>query len=411
MNFYVLLTLFSAFFSLALGAYIFLSNPKAQLNRLYSLVSLVIAFWCFAFFLLFIAKTPQAYLLAEKMGTVGSSLAAVFLLHFYLCFTKKKPGKMLLVLLYLIQAFFVALNWAAGVVDLAVKSSPEGYLPISGPLYVPYTGTLVAYVSIGLFLCYKSYKKARLPKEKSQARLVMIAAGIPLVFGISFEILPVVFGLAPFQFTSAISAIASFFIGYAMIKYGLMVITPEMAVENIINTMPDYLVVINADGNIVLANPSCLNAFGYARRKMMGLRLNVFFPEERGGLFEKIRKNEDLKNYEAQISLKDKKVLFVSINSSKLKNKFGSIIGYVLVMRDIKETRRLIKGLEEKTKELEQSRKEIEKSEKELKQKVEELEKFQRISVNRELKMVDLKKQIKELKDREDMKRRKQTYE
>ena len=54
--------------------------------------------------------------------------------------------------------------------------------------------------------------------------------------------------------------------------------------------------------------------------------------------------------------------------------------------------------LEEKTKELEEKTAEVEKGAKKLQEKIEEMEKFQKLLVGRELKMIDLKEEIKKLK-------------
>jgi PAS domain S-box-containing protein len=399
MNIYAVLALLSIVASLSLGLYIFFSNPREKQNRLYTLVSLSLAFWSYTYFLLFTAQSLQTYLIADKLSTAGTSLVAIFLLHFYLRFTKRMPGMLALISLYLVQIIFVILDYTTQLIVVSATVVPGGYEMIRGPLYLPYTGIVAIYVLIGLFLLFRFHREVKSPREKNQVKLVMVASGIPLVFAIVFEVLPPVFGLHDILVTPLVSSITGFCIGYAMLRYGLMTITQEMAAENIVETMSDYLIVADDQGNIALANRACLDALGYTRDEVKGLHLSVFFPQEKA-LLEKIDRAEALKDYETLVSLKDKQTVPVSIDGSPMKNKLGGIIGYVLVMRDIRETKRLIQGLEEKKNELEHSREEIEKSAKALKIKVDELEQFNKIAVDRELQMVELKNRISELEQK-----------
>ena len=87
--------------------------------------------------------------------------------------------------------------------------------------------------------------------------------------------------------------------------------------------------------------------------------------------------------------LKGGKEIPVSVSSSIRKDKEGNFIGYFVGITDISELKKFQKGLEEKIKE----------RTKELQKRINELERFHRLTVGRELKMVGLKEEIKKLKE------------
>jgi PAS domain S-box-containing protein len=395
MSVFAILALIASFANIVLGIYIFYRNPKEKLNRLYALVTFSLAIWSFGNFVFFLSTTPQEAAMRDKIGTLGAAFTACFLLHFFIVFTKEQIRKTYIVFIYLVQSIFIIIDLTTGLLTESAKPVSWGYSIIAGPLYIPFTLSVVAYISFGLFLCYKLHLSAKSPKDKIQTKLLIIAVGVPLLVGIISEIIPDIIGFEIVPLASTLSSVTAVIIAYAMLKYGLMTITPEMVAENIIETMTDYLIVVSNDNKIALVNRSCLDVLGYHKEELIGKHLNIVFPK--GKLLEKISRNDHLSNYETTILTKNKESLPISINGSKMRNKFGDAIGYVLAMRDMGGTKKLIQNLEEKTKELDKSKISLEQSKKELESKVGELERFNKIAVGRELQMIELKKRIKEL--------------
>ncbi len=107
------------------------------------------------------------------------------------------------------------------------------------------------------------------------------------------------------------------------------------------------------------------------------------------------------------------RVLFVYISKSFFEAD-GFIKGVANGERNIfttgsvdKEFVNLIDNLNQASKELEESRKESERTKKQMENRVDELEKFFDLTVNREIKMVDLKKEIKRLEEKQKTARKK----
>ncbi|MCD6237177.1 MAG: PAS domain S-box protein, partial [Thermoplasmata archaeon] len=84
------------------------------------------------------------------------------------------------------------------------------------------------------------------------------------------------------------------------------------------------------------------------------------------------------KSEKRSICIKEKNgsIKYYDVKASPLYDKSKRILGRLIVIRDVTETKQV---------------------ENELKEKIEELERYKRVTVGRELKMIELKKQIEEL--------------
>jgi PAS domain S-box-containing protein len=107
-----------------------------------------------------------------------------------------------------------------------------------------------------------------------------------------------------------------------------MTITPETAAQNIIETMRDYLIVLDEDKNIALVNQACLHAVGYTKDELIGKKYTLIFKEDLA-----------FDHHETILNTKDGQSLPVVFNVSSLHNSM------ILVLRDMREMNALIKKL------------------------------------------------------------------
>jgi PAS domain S-box-containing protein len=89
------------------------------------------------------------------------------------------------------------------------------------------------------------------------------------------------------------------------------------------------------------------------------------------------------------IICKDGKQISVSASVGGRKDKDGTFIGFYVSLTDIGELKKLQSDLEKK----------VDERTKELQEKLEDLEKFAKLTIGRELKMVELKNKIKEIEE------------
>ena len=150
----------------------------------------------------------------------------------------------------------------------------------------------------------------------------------------------------------------------------------ESHAEDLWRFLPIPVCLLNPIFNIVNASRAFEEASGYKSLEIIGENLKNFLKN-----FEEIKKElaikETISGKEAIFLTKEKKEIPVSLSAKTRKDEKGDITGYFFALIDLTE---------------------IKEKERELKEKVKELERFNRLAVGREIKMVELKKEIQALK-------------
>jgi len=165
-------------------------------------------------------------------------------------------------------------------------------------------------------------------------------------------------------------------------------ITEKAFTESALNSLSDIFFVFDISGKFLRWNKSANTILGYTDEEISSMKPNDFFSgEDKQRITEAIGKvmKEGKASVEASFVTKDKKKLPYEISGSLLKDSDGNYIGICGVGRDITERKR--------------NEDELRKKEQELKKRVQELEDFYNMSVGRELRMIELKKEIEGLKE------------
>lgn len=110
--------------------------------------------------------------------------------------------------------------------------------------------------------------------------------------------------------------------------------------ESIWNNIPDGIVVIDLDENVLDVNPGFEALHGWTREELIG-KPCCFTPvhllEERRIMIEKVRSGEPLQCQETFKMRKDGTLVYVSVTISALRDDCGEIIGLVGIERDISD--------------------------------------------------------------------------
>jgi len=144
-------------------------------------------------------------------------------------------------------------------------------------------------------------------------------------------------------------------------------------------------------GVIVDANQAFQMISEYSLIEAVGKPIDTLFLEKKQikEILNNLVEKEYIRDEELTIISKSEKEIPVSLSASIRKDQEKNIIGYFLALLDISERKKfreeLTRQVTEKTKELQG--------------KIKELEKINRLTVGRELKMIELKKEIKTLKE------------
>jgi len=165
--------------------------------------------------------------------------------------------------------------------------------------------------------------------------------------------------------------------------------------RSLIESSLDPLVTISPDGKITDVNEATIRVTGVPREQLIGADFSNYFtePEKAREGYQQVFAKGFVTDYPLTIRHRDGRLTDVLYNASVYKDTNGNVLGVFAAARDVTAQKRI------ETELAEQRRRELDR--------LAELEKFQKLTVGRELKMVELKKEIEELKkSNEDLRKR-----
>ncbi len=131
--------------------------------------------------------------------------------------------------------------------------------------------------------------------------------------------------------------------------------------ENVIDSMLDFLVVLDMDFNIVRVNPAALKLNGYEEHELLGQSVNILLtdkPFTKNGL-DALRKSGGFTNLVKLNRCKDGSIVQITLSMFILKDEQGEEIGIVCVGKDISEIMNIRDDLEKSNEKLRQSNREL----------------------------------------------------
>ncbi|MCW3077619.1 MAG: hybrid sensor histidine kinase/response regulator [Bacteroidetes bacterium] len=155
--------------------------------------------------------------------------------------------------------------------------------------------------------------------------------------------------------------------------------------RSLIEASLDPLVTISTEGKITDVNEALAEVTGVSRENLIGTDFSNYFTDQekaRDG-YKKVFEKSFVSDYPLTIRHKEGKLTEVSYNASVYKDDKGNVLGIFAAARDVTAQKKLAERDIEREKELER---------------LAELERFRKLTVGRELKMIELKKEIEELK-------------
>ena len=156
--------------------------------------------------------------------------------------------------------------------------------------------------------------------------------------------------------------------------------------RSLIESSLDPLVTISPDGKITDVNEATVKVTGVPREELIGSDFSNYFtePEKAREGYQQVFAKGFVSDYPLTIRHQNGKVTDVLYNASVYKDAMGKVLGVFAAARDVTAQKRAEAEIaEQRAKELER---------------LAELERFQKLTVGRELKMIELKQEIEELK-------------
>lgn len=155
--------------------------------------------------------------------------------------------------------------------------------------------------------------------------------------------------------------------------------------RSLIEASLDPLVTISPEGKVTDVNEATVKVTGVLREKLIGTDFSNYFtePEKAREGYQQTFAKGFVTDYPLTIRHVDGRLTHVLYNASVYRDARGNVLGVFAAARDITALKKAEAELaEQRARELER---------------LAELERFQRLTVGRELKMIELKKQVEDL--------------
>ena len=163
--------------------------------------------------------------------------------------------------------------------------------------------------------------------------------------------------------------------------------------RNLIEASLDPLLTISPDGKISDVNAATMKVTGVGRDQLIGADFSDYFtePDKAREGYQQVFAEGSVTDYPLTIRHRDGRLTDVLYNASVYKDPAGNVLGVFAAARDVTAQKQAEAEIaNQRAKELER---------------LGELERFQRLTVGRELKMIELKKEIEEMrKENEELK-------
>jgi len=156
--------------------------------------------------------------------------------------------------------------------------------------------------------------------------------------------------------------------------------------RSLIEASLDPLVTISPEGKITDVNEATIRVTGVQRDKLIGTDFSDYFtqPDKARDGYQQVFSKGSVTDYPLTIRHVDGKLMDVLYNASVYKDVQGNVLGVFAAARDVTAQKKAETDIaNQRTHELER---------------LAELERFQKLTVGRELKMIELKKEIGELR-------------
>lgn len=318
------------------GASVYIRERGSQIGRRYLLFAASVGLYLFGAGVSYAVVSRENALLWEHIAHIG---VAVIPLAMYIASTTiVGQTRQRVILIRIVGAATAAFLVTLLVSDLFIAGNRlhgTVYYPVYGPMGFLFIAYFVAVMVLVIACCIREIRSSSDPLLGRRLRVVTTATIIGFVGGVDF--LPAIginiygFGYIPVTLFVAI-------MGYAITRYRLVDLTPDIAAPAILQTMPSGVIVTDRNNVVRLANPTAGALLEISTSLIDHTLESIAETSDACASFLGISKDE--KNVEIYWPLDDGNERTLSVSRSTLRDSSRTRVGTVFIFQDISERKR-----------------------------------------------------------------------
>ncbi len=333
------------------GFYALRMNPRSGPNKLFFFLCLCFVQWTLFYGILHLTEIKNQAWFWYRAASVGGVLFISFLGHFFLCFGRlnKKHS--------FFNKFFYAFFYAPAIYFIhAVFSKKFGAVGLvyENRLWVlvwdsaclnlaAYSAWYFTVICFSFIMMLRMRKRASSRDERMQANVMLVSGAAAFFLGTAVNFLPIYTAIEFPAFGNLAVLIWIYGIWHVMSNYGFMNMTPEFAVDSILDSLQEAVILTDKQGVISWINPAAGRITGFNENELLAKSITALFPDEVSRL---ISLSESGRYKEILLIKKGNEPVSASLSVSSVV-KGGCCAGYVFSFRDISLAKKAEKNLQQ----------------------------------------------------------------
>ncbi|RJS48492.1 MAG: hypothetical protein CIT03_07900 [Methanobacterium sp.] len=348
-NEYSLISLLAALTSFFIGNFIYFRNPENSLNRVIAIFSVMVSFMAITEFAYRLVENPESALFWLKVSTLWPLIPAI-MLQIALIFTNRGhilKNKFAYPLIYGPALIFILFGFTT---DLLIGPPILEYwgwtysIPENPIIYYLFSAWTVIISLSASILVFSYYFKAE-GMDKKQALYLALGLFTPLILSLITDFIFIELSIPLPEFTQTMLTLGLIFIVYGIWRYNFPLLTPTLAAEKIISTMPNFLLLLDRKGRISKINKSIISQLGYSEKELLKESIYDIFTLENKPQLEKAIKNGESFNGECTIISNSGKAVEVLINLAPIYSIIKEPTGFVIIGTDITQRKKALQEI------------------------------------------------------------------
>ncbi len=351
MNLFSLLSFTSFLMYCFLGIYTVKLDLKNRTIRVFLILVLSLSWWALSYTFVYPAASKSIALLWMHLASIGVFFIPGILLHFTAVFTHphKRISLVKRIILYYSPGiiFNVKSLWQHGTVAdihlgrwgwMEIVNTSDPWFWIFNCYYLIYLLTAI------LLIIYWGIKSAR-PRQKKQARLISITISITMVASFLSDLIFPALGVNLFP-----SVAPAFFLILAgglwtsIIHFRMLTITPEIAADEIISRINEFLIFIDSEGFVTMANNKVYAELGYSAYELKEMQIGQLLQIsgiENADLTHMINTKKQYEFNSANFITSRGKKIPGHLFCTPIPERYGELEGVMIVGHDLRMIRQL----------------------------------------------------------------------
>ncbi|HYB12882.1 MAG TPA: histidine kinase N-terminal 7TM domain-containing protein, partial [Myxococcota bacterium] len=330
---YVLIPLGASLVAALAASMIWTPDPSQKANRLAATLVVGTLWWAVCEVLWNTCQSAGAALWLVRVSALGWVWIGPLALHLLLEITgidSPRFGRWL-PKLYAAAAAFLLIDLCTPWIHPGVLRTSWGWAYQLGPAYLGFYVFTVSGLGAAVVLGVRSYRSVLSPGERGQARAIALAIMVPFVVAsLTDGLLPLLRIQLP-RLGTASFAFLGITIAWSFQHFGYSFPAPGAFAREILEALPDGVALLRLDGRVRTVNECFARLAGVHAERLPGEPLSRLLTGVPAEFFREC----DEQPCELESARGHR--IPVSISSSFLRDKQGSPIGLVVVVRDLRE--------------------------------------------------------------------------